>query len=328
MRRAFVLLIILIAAERRVYADTLQLIDGRTYRGTLVRRTETRLYFRVEFESGARIVRSFALSSIKSVTPDLPDGASQPTTPEPALPPAEANPETRRASAATEQILREAFELLDDGDSTAALRALQRVVTRADAAELRKLEEICRTSRGVNLDDLLSDARVRAALKDSADGFSLRFATPYEGTALGRRLEALQTERLTAIYDERRLTDWIAKPEAYDRLRPDAPRLVADARELAAIIAARLRFDARIDSGRDERARLAALRDSLTKLSTQVRDLEGFTNLSRRPADVADPTASEAERLRRETEPAEAETQPATRPNSPKEPAPERPEID
>ncbi len=329
MRRIFLLLIILIATERRVHADTLELIDGRTYHGTIVRRSETRLYFRVEFESGARIVRSFALSAVKSVTPDLPSAASLPV-PESPLAERAAPAEPKRASSSHEQILREAFELLDDGDSAAALRALQRLVTRAEATELPLLEAQCHRARGVNLDDLLADARVRAALRDGGDGFSLRFATPYEGAALGRRLEALQSERLAAEFDGQRLTDWVAKPESYDVLQPDAPRLVASARELAAIIGARLRFDARIDAGREERARLSALRDSLTRLVTQVRDLEGFTNLSRRPGDAPDPTAGEADRLRRETEPASAPaaSRPASKPAEPDAPVPERPEVD
>lgn len=314
------LALILIGGAAIVHADTLELLDGRSYSGQVVQRSETRLYFRVIFDNGAQIVRSFPLSAVKEL---VLDEVGTSVAPPAARAPAERAAASRAAARAGEsvrgdvaQILREAYELMDDGDSAAALRALQRVVVRASSAELASLSAQCRAARGVGLDDLLAEARVQAAQHAGAGrSFDLRYATAFEGAALGRRLEQLQRRRLETSYDGKRMLDWLKSPREYETLQPDAARLVADARDLAAIVAARLRFDRRLGTNRAERAKLSELRDSLTRLAAHVRDLEGFTNLSRDAVDVPDPTESEARRIREEQEWADGPTSmPTTRP--------------
>lgn len=252
-----------------------------------------------------------------------------------------------------EQVLREGFELLDDGELAAAVRAFQRVAVRADAETLQKLSRLTRELRGEPLDELLAETRMRVALSLSRGRtFDLRYATPYEGAALGRRLEMLADDCLHSKFDGRTLLAWARDPAKYEKLRIDTAELEFKARLAAGVIAARLKHDPRLKkvrpavrNGGDEggalsRDELVRLRDDLARLGAQIRALPGFTALTMRRDTLDDPTLIEAERLEearraaeleaaereaaaaeRELEeatsrPADATSQPATRPTS------------
>lgn len=246
-----------------------------------------------------------------------------------------------------DQTLRESFELLDDGDLPAALRAMQRAVVRASEEDLRRLSEKALRVRGIPLDELLADTRLRVARGPSRNRtFEVRYATPFEGEALGRRLEALTDEFLRTEFAGKSVAQWSRDPSAYGELRSDSPDLEFRARMAAGFIGARLRWDPRVraTAGRptatqaasDRRAAstplsrgdLIRLRDDLARLAAHVRALPGFTQPSAARYDPDDPTLREAQRLEAEQEaleeaqrPAEdhppADSQPASRPAGP-----------
>jgi hypothetical protein len=197
-----------------------------------------------------------------------------------------------------EQMLREAYELADDGDVPAALRALRRIVTRAPDNVLDQLDSDVRAARGYRLDELMAGLRIRAAL-DPPRGqlFELKFATRYEAGALGRQLEPLYRHLLDKVYLGRTLEVWVAHRDEYSELQPDARRMVTDARLAAAMIGARVRFDPRLKIDIAERRRLVALRADLARLVAKVSALPGFTSLDRDADERDDPTLVEARRL-------------------------------
>lgn len=298
---------VLILAFSGVIADgdILTLRDGSRHYGSLISQSDAEVVFRVTLADGkSSTVRRFRAETVarveRSAPPDVPA----------APPPVEATDAPDQAL--LDQTLRESFELLDDGDLDAALRAMQSAVVRASPAALRQLEVRTRALRGVALDELLADTRLRATLPDDAGRpgtFTLRFATPYESAALGRQLESRQTEALRRVYADRSIEEWAAHRAEYTELRPDAQRMVADARLAAAIIAARAKFDPRSKDDRAARKRLLDLRDDLTRFISAVTALPGYT--APQSALPPDPGAETLERLKQQ-----AASQPASRPAS------------
>lgn len=175
------------------------------------------------------------------------------------------------------QMLREAFELLEDQDLPAALRALQAAVLAAAPETLVRLESQCQAERGVALDELLAATRLQVTEPaDSRRAFKLLYATPYERPALGRLLAAELTGRLERRYSDRSVREWAARPDEYRAAQADSRWLVADATRAAALCGARLKFDPSLKTDRATRARLADLRDGLARLAARVQSLPGY----------------------------------------------------
>jgi len=189
-----------------------------------------------------------------------------------------------------EQILREAFELLDDGAPAAALRALQMAVLDAPPDVLPRLEVLCRAARGAALDEVLAATRVRVAdLADRGRTFRIDHATPYERAALGRILADDLNARLATRYDDRAVIDWAAAPRDYTELRPDTRQLVGDAARAAALISARLRFDPALRDDKGARVNLIETRQNVGRLAAHCLALRGYTEpTSDRSPDPAD----------------------------------------
>ena len=249
-----------------------------------------RLVFRVEFGPGATVVRTFALSAVDHVDPDDAPVAA------PAVAEKRAAPGPREIR----QMLREAWELLDEEDHEAALAALQRAVTHAgDGKLLDELNQDALAARATPLDELLAELRVRSATRPrNGSLFHLPFATRYEAAALGRRLEALADELRARPYQGRSLGEWVAEPLAYESLTPDAPLMVRDVRLAAAAISARLRHDPRVRATDRQRAQLVAEHDRLTALAAKIRALPGYTALPMPGAlEDDDPTEAVSARL-------------------------------
>ncbi len=262
--------------------------DGRQYSGELLGARGDRLVFRVEFGPGATVVRTFSLSAVDHVDPgDTPVTA--------------AVPDKRVAPGPAEirQMLREAWELLDEGDHEAALAALQRAVTQAEDDLLEELNRDALAARGTPLDELLAELRVHSATRPrNGSLFHLPFATRYEAAALGRRLQALADELRARLYQGRSLSEWVAEPKSYDSLTPDAPLMVRDIRLAAAALSARLRHDPSVRATDRRRAQLVAEHDRLTALAARIRALPGYTALPMPgAAENDDPTAAASMRL-------------------------------
>jgi hypothetical protein len=268
-------------------ADILHLRDGSRHYGELVSENSREVVFRIVLADGsATAVKTFPVELVIRVErTGLRPGAAP-------------RPETSREdepSADYEQMLREGFELLDDNDPLAALRALQRVVLGAPPGLLVQIEAECRAIRGVALDELLATTRVQAAgLADGGQAFRLRYATPYEIGALGHVLAQAQESRLARRYEGRTLTEWAAALTEYTQVRADTRALVADTSRVAAVISARLRWDRSLKDARAERIRLVNLRADLARLARHLLTLPGYTE---NPADdgAADPAALAAE---------------------------------
>jgi hypothetical protein len=190
-------------------------------------------------------------------------------------------------------MLREALELLDDDDQAAALRALQRIVTRADRATIARVDELSRRLRDVPLDELL--ARTRMAVAEAEPGFHIRFVTPFEAAALGRALARREQALLAAVHGGRSVRSWASDPAGYTELRPDARSLAEAAADAAGIIGTRLEFDPAIRHDREARRALAALRPQLARLVGHLRSLPGFTDLPEPGAPDALATAPSSE---------------------------------
>lgn len=274
-------------------ADILHLRDGTRYQGQFVRQTASELEFRIHLGHGrSTAVRRFPLDRVKSI-----EKAPLSSEPAPQPPPtADRTPPADTGDVA--QMLREAFELLNDGDHPAALRAMQKAVTSAGPESLAELERQTRAERGRSLPELMAATRITlAASARTQHGLEIRGATAYETPALGVMLEGLQSDALRAQIAGRGLAAWAAAPTLYAELTPDARVLVERTRRAAAIVAARLRIDPRVRSASPARAALVKLRDDLTALASHVSTLEGFTALSAETAPDDDPTLIEARRL-------------------------------
>lgn len=281
-------------------ADTLHLRDGTRYYGRLISQDEHQVVFRVSLDDGrSSMLRTFPAEKVKRVertardtpTQDHPDRDAE-----------------RPESEDFEQMLREAFELIDDGEPAAAVRALQRIVNRASPARLKQLSAQSLAAREQPLDELIA----RTRLKEAQHGrhgrlFQLKVVTRYESAALGRLLERRQKELLEKRYAGRTIAEWAADRDTYERLRPDAPRMTNDARLAAAVIGARLRWEPRLTKNRAARRELAVFRVELTRFIAHVINMPGYTSLGV-VDDPNDPAAREARRL--------ATSRPASRPTT------------
>jgi hypothetical protein len=290
--RALVLMLAL-AAGPAVQADILHLRDGSRYYGTLISQNERAIVFRVTLDDGTSgAVRSFPMALVKRVErtartrPPVPDHGSNHT---PAAAPSED----------FEQMLREAFELLDDEDLPGALRAMQRVAMRASREQLVELDRQTCGARDLPLARLVAETRFAVAVaRGRGRTFRLGFVTPYEAPAMGLLLERLQGRLLARVHQGRTIAQWAAERDAYAELHPQAPELVADASLATALIGARLKSDPRLRGDREQRRRLTFLRDDVTRLAAHVRSMRGFTALSVDKDDPSNPAAREVARLR------------------------------
>ncbi len=262
---------LLLSAVTASPGDILHLRDGSRHYGDVISQNDDTIVFRVVSGDGsASVVRTFAADGVARV--ERTGRVQAPPTPPPAAPIATAVAED------CEQMLREAFELLDDHDERAALRALQRAVLRAPQAALADLDRQCRQARGLPLDVLLAETRVYVAgLAKRGPAFRLTYATPYELDALGRVLTRQAQERLRRRHDGRSVAEWVSNRSEYTELRPGARALVADASRAAALIATRLRHDPALKDAREERVRLLHLQADLSRLAAQVSAIPGFT---------------------------------------------------
>ncbi len=274
-----------------VQGDILHLRDGSRHYGTLIQQTKNEIVFRIVLADGASAVRRFPASLVKRV--------ERTTAQRPEPVPAEGDQPPREAVGVDfEQMLREAYELVDDGDLPAALRAFQRIVSHAPADVLQQLDRHARAARGRALDDFLAETRIRAAL-DGRRGrlFDFKLATRFEADALGKRLEQLQARLLSTAYRGRTIETWAHQGDEYTELWPDARRMIGDTRLAAAVLGARLRFDPRLKEDRGERRRLVTLRADLARFTAKVSAMPGFTALGADDSDEDDPTLREARRL-------------------------------
>jgi hypothetical protein len=281
-----VALALILATGAALQADILHLRDGSRHYGELISQNSQTVVFRIVVGDGsAAAVKTFPIELVARV---------ERTALQPALATRPATVRADEPSADYEQMLREAYELLDDNDPLAALRALQRVVLGAPPGLLAELEQECRTVRGTALDELLARTRVQAAgLAQGGRAFQLRYATPYESGALGRVLAEAQETRLARTYDGRNLTEWAAAPADYTAVRADTRALVADASRAAALISARLRWDRSLKDARAERARLVDLHSALARLARHLLALPGYTEGP--GGSAADPATQAAE---------------------------------
>lgn len=305
-----IVLLLIAGAATAAQADIVYLRDGSRYYGELVQRTRSEVVFRVATgRDGSSIVRRFPSGQVtglrKTAQRVPPESLDEPDTAD------------LRGSDDYEQMLREAFELVDDHDLTAALLALQLVVREAPADVLAQLDRETQAERHKGLADFLADVRIRRAIEQESDKlFDLRSPTRYESAALSGRLQAMIAEAMATIIDGRPLAEWIERPEEYERVGKQAREIVHEARLASAMIAARLRLERLRGESRDQRARMGQMRSALTRLAAHVRRLPGYTELPS-GADVDDPTRAaarrilERERQRREAEAQAAASQPA-----------------
>ena len=299
-------LTIILTGTLTLQADILHMRDGSRHYGELVSENDREVVFRVELPDGSGgAVRTFARSLVARVERTTQRSAAT----RPGDVTAAAGPDEDY-----EQMLREAFELLDDGMPHAALRAMQYVVLRAPAPVLGQLDEQCRAARGRALDELLAATRLHMA--ESGPGgraFKLPYVTPYESAALGRMLQRVQEARLAREDDGRGVAEWADHAAEYKSVGPESRALVADAARAAAAISARLRLDPGLRGQRTERAHLVKLRGELARLAAHILALPGYTA----PTDDTggdDPAELAAARLAAE---AAATSQPAREEASP-----------
>ena len=308
-----VLLCLAAMAAAVASADILHLRDGTRYQGDLIRQDDRVVVFRVRVaDSDSTISRSFPVSQVLKIEKgrDLP-AAKRP------------EPAKSAADPRFEQMLREAFELLDDNDLAPALRAMQRAVTQAPAEQIESLDQLARAARHTPLAELLAQTRIMCAERDARrKAFEIKTSTPLELEVLGRLLEALQGDAMRETFAEKSLAAWAETPDTYETLQPDAPMMVERVRRAAAILQCRLRFDPRMKGTGRTRASLVRMRDQLTEFAAKVSAMRGFTSIERSDLDLRDddPTLAEAERImaeeaRRAAEEAAA-TQPAEEPAS------------
>ncbi len=299
------LLICLLAAP--CFGDILHLRDGSRYRGTLIRETQSEVVFRVMADARTGIVRSFPRERVERIE----RGAGEDTD----------SGERERAEAGEdfEQIYREAVELFSDGDLRAALLALQRLVNRAGDETLAAIDAEVRVQRGESLAALMARLRMEQALDDEQGLFRLRYASRYEAPALAMRLARLHDGLLEKHYHERSLRAWMADPEGYATLQPDAHEMVRDLRILAGVLGSRLKVDRGLRDDVAARTALAGLRSEASRLITRIETMPGYTNLRQRPT-AGDPTLRAARDLAT-SRPADSEERPDGQDEASDEPA-------
>jgi len=286
--RSFALLVMLIAALG-ARADILHLKNGDRHYGRLIRADEREVLFEVVSTDGRmRFEMRFGAASVVRV--ERSDQTAPPTVR--ASQAAEAEP-----AEDYEQMLREAFELLDQADLSAALRAMQRVAGGAQEAVLARLDAFTRSTRDLPLPELVARTRYAEAMADGGGRvFKLGFVTPYEREAMARILAARQAAYLSKRHLGRSIAEWAADREAYTELHPAARNMVADARMAAGIIGERLRIDPILRENRIDRRDLVALRTSLTRFVAHVSSMGGFSALSATES-PDDPAVAAARRL-------------------------------
>ena len=203
-----------------VQADILHLRDGSRHCGTLIKQTNSEIVFRIILADGASAVRRFQLSRVLRLERGgatdaiLSDTDGQ-------------GPRREVTREDLAQMLREACELVDDGDLPAALRALQRMVAGASDEVLKDLDRRARAARGRALAEFMAAVRIRSALEGGQGQlFDLRRATRYEARALGVQLAQLQARLLGTRFYGRTLETWAGRRDEYTELRPDARWLV------------------------------------------------------------------------------------------------------
>lgn len=294
MRTAHGLMVAVAAALLcgRAEGDILHLRDGSRYYGDLIQQSDSEVVFRIVLDAeGSSVVRAFAAGRVAGVQ------RSAQRVP-PATPAAQRRAQRSYEFEQCEQVLREALELIDDGDDLAALLALQFLIDVADAATLDRLSERVRAWRGQPLAELMAAVRLRQALgADGPSPLDLGFATRYEAAALGRQLEALVESTLARRHGSLTLREWLDAPELPDEPTAATRRLVRDARLAAAAIGARLRFDHSLDEQRALRVQWARRRGDLAALIARLQALPGYTNVHAETFGQ-DPTLAVAERLR------------------------------
>ncbi|MGE3180274.1 MAG: hypothetical protein AB7N71_01485 [Phycisphaerae bacterium] len=258
-------------------ADILHLSDGSQCEGELVRRDARYIAFRI-WDSSARasLTKIFptrdVVRIVPSKTPELPE-----------------EPEVDLESGPTpawhyDQMIREAFELLDDRDPRSALRAMQRVARRAPEESIKKIEAFCKKHRGLEFAELLADTRIECA-EMRADGGAPRisYVTRYEAPALCTRLVARYQKHLARKFDGKTVAHWSETPGAYSQLTPDSKDLVDAARRAAGLIGIQLKHDKALWESRDERRALIELRKGLTRLVATITSITGYTSFEARP---------------------------------------------
>lgn len=271
VRRPIALLLLLASAAQ---ADIVHLRDGTRHQGTILREDDRHVLIRLEpvSERGGVAIRVARRDILRIERA-------------PASAPASTSAPARRDARAwspeqLEQIWREALELLDDADGSAATRALQRLVLAADERQLAELSARTAELRGVELDELLATVRLRSAMSARGDeAFDLPYVTPFEAPAMCLLLERTERERLGVLRLGRPLSAWIGFECEITSLTLECVPLVRDARVAAAAIAARLRHDARLAGQSAARGEAIRRRDGLVKLAAHVRALPGFTAL-------------------------------------------------
>lgn len=253
-------------------ADILHLRDGSRHYGELISEDRGEIVFRIVAPGGASTVSRFPVHAVLRVEPTAEVAP-------PAGTPAERAPRAGLTPRDCEQILREAYELLDDGDRSAGQRALQRLVQVAPDEILTQLDAQCARERDRSIGELLAATRLDAALESVAAGepFRLRGVTRMESAALGVLLERRTESLLDEVYSARSIREWATGSARYDVLKPESRKLVSAARLAAAMLAARVRHDPRLAGAADERKRLTALRAALTRFAAGVMSLPGYT---------------------------------------------------
>lgn len=208
-----------------------------------------------------------------------------------------AQQEERRRSA---QVLREAYELLEDKDWTAAVRALQKLVQRTPPTLLEELNSACQRERGEGLAELLARLRLREAHEQAGDEpITLRFATRYESAALGELMQQEYEQLLAQRFGGRSVRAWAGAIDEYDSLTPQSQELVLTARRAAGLISGRLRADHALRERAQERRALMDLRSEIARLVARVSAMTGFQK-SDRFAAIDDPASRKARELAEE----------------------------
>jgi hypothetical protein len=282
-----------LAAVSAGTADTLRLRDGRSFEGDLVAKDDRRVAFRVRLSAGdPGMIREFPVGTVAAVIRD-----------EPGAPSPEIAPRQRSRNAPADehryymQMLREVFELIADDDRTAAIRALQRLVSQAPNDLLTTLSAVCQTERGIALDELLAQARLADALARAGDGpLDLPFATRFESAALCRLLTREYEDRLAEVHDGRTVLAWIADYQSYTTLTENSRSLALAARRAGAALSARLRFDHALRKSPKERKALFDMRDAIGRLVWQIETLRGYTG-GRTSSDPRDPAVRKLREL-------------------------------
>ncbi len=250
-------------------ADILHLRDGSRHYGEVLAESDDEVRFKIVLADGkSSATRAFARRDVRLVERDAVRAVTPPEDDAPPL----------TDALDYDQVLREGLELLDDGERGPAVRALQLLVARAPRAQLAELERKTLLIRGRPLAQLLAEARFAQLLAEGAGRrFRARYVTDYEAGAFGALLAQRCDELLAARFDGRSMREWLSSRSDYLALRAESRALARDAGLCVALLSARLSFDPALAGRREERARLVAQRDELSRFAAQLLALPGFT---------------------------------------------------